>query len=217
MTTAARSAPIRLLLVDDHPIVRAGLRVVEEVASDIRVVGEADSIESALRAVARLHPEVVLLDLRLPDGDGLDVCRQVKLSHPRIRFLCLTSYADAPLVLAAMEAGAEGYLLKHNDALRIAEAVREVMAGNPVFDHALGSVAAPAGGKPAANPLASLTRGELRVLAEVAKGLTDKEVAQALDLGVKTVRNTLDRVFVKLRVHTRTQAAILFAGQDRSP
>lgn len=204
-------APIKLLLVDDHPVVRAGLRTVEDLAPDIRVVGEAATVEEALARIQDRLPHVVLLDLRLADGNGLEVCRHTKDHYPNIRIICLTSYMDTRLVLAAMEAGVDGYLLKHNDARTIAEAVRSVMAGRTVFDPALEAApSSAAGGR--ANPLEGLSGGELRVLEQVAKGCTDKEVSTALNLSVKTVRNYLDRTFAKLGVHTRTQAAIVFAA-----
>ncbi|MBE7500381.1 MAG: response regulator transcription factor [Verrucomicrobiales bacterium] len=215
----SRPPPIRLLLVDDHPIVRTGLRLVEQIAGDIRIVGEAATVDEAWLRVRELLPHVVLLDLRLSDGDGLDLCRRTKLHYPNVRILCLTSYADPPLVLAALEAGVDGYLLKHRDARRIADAVREVTKGEPVFDPALGQDATPpaAAGTAAGNPLSVLSPGELRVLSEVARGLTDKEVSTALRLSVKTVRHYLDRVFSKLGVHTRTQAALQFAAHPLPP
>jgi DNA-binding NarL/FixJ family response regulator len=209
---------IRVLFVDDHPIVRAGLREAEKLAPDICVVGEAATVEEALALIPAQRPDVVVLDLRLPDGDGLDVCRRTKASFPQTQVLCLTAFADERLVLAAMQAGADGYLLKHNDAQHIVDAVRAVMAGNPVFDPALAAIGASSGQANAGTPgaLGQLSAGERRVLAAVAKGLTDKEVATVLNLSVKTVRNSLDRVFAKLGVHTRTQAAMLFAASDRS-
>lgn len=213
-TCPSPPAAITLLLVDDHPVVRAGLRMVEQIAPDIRVVGEAASVESGWEAVQSLLPDVVLLDLRLPDGDGLELCRRIKDRYPNTRVLCLTSYADARQVLAAMEAGVDGYLLKQNDAACIADAVRAVMAGVPVFDPVIEAASrerSRAGAGPP-NPLDALSAGELRVLEQVARGLTDKEVASALCLSVKTVRNYLDRVFAKLGVHTRTQAAMAFAA-----
>lgn len=204
------SKPIRLLLVDDHPIVRSGLRVVEQLAQDIQIVGEAGTVEDAWARIQELLPDVVLLDLRLPDGDGLEVCRRAKAQYPNLRVVCLTSYASASLVLSALEAGADGYLLKHSDGQRIVDAVREVLAGNPVLDPALDEDLRTKPGRP--NPLKTLSPGELRVLREVAKGFTDKEVSSHLKLSVKTVRHYLDRVFAKLGVHSRTQAAMVFAA-----
>jgi DNA-binding NarL/FixJ family response regulator len=138
------------------------------------------------------------------------VCRRAKTQYPNIRVICLTSYASTNLVLSALEAGADGYLLKHSDGLRIVDAVREVMAGNPVLDPALDEDARKQGAKP--NPLNTLSPGELRVLREVAKGYTDKEVSTRLNLSVKTVRHYLDHTFAKLGVHSRTQAAMAFAA-----
>ncbi len=207
---------IRLLIVDDHPVVRNGLLMVEQVAADVRIVGAAASVEEGWAQIQKLQPDVVSLDLRLPDGDGLELCRRARARYPNIRFLCLTSYADASLVLAAMEAGVDGYLLKHSDAHHIAAAVREVLAGTPVFDPALDVVSArDEAGRASRNPLSFLSPGEKRVLCEVAKGLTDKEVSNVLNLSAKTVRHTLDRAFAKLGVHTRTQAAMLYAEHGR--
>jgi two-component system response regulator DevR len=205
---------INLLLVDDHPIVRAGFHMVEQIDPRMRVVGEASTVEDGWKLAQRLQPDLVLLDVRLPDGDGIELCRRIKETWPEMRVLCLTSYSDDHLVLGAMEAGAEGYLLKQNDANQIVEAVQTVMRGGVVFDAA---VSAAAHGASAQNPLESLSPGELRVLAEVAKGRTDKEASVALSLSVKTVRNYLDRVFTKLGVHTRTEAALVYAAHRVDP
>lgn len=202
---------IRLLLVDDHPVVRDGLSRIQEVEPRIQIVGEAATMQSAVEAAQRLKPDVILMDVRLPDGDGIVACRQIKPLLPDARILFLTSYADNAFVLAAMEAGADGYLLKENDAHRIVDAIHSILNGGTVFDPVvargvMGNM--PGGGK--ANPLNVLTSQEHRVLAEVAKGKTDKEVAATLDLSAKTARNYLDRIFRKLDVRTRTEAALLY-------
>jgi DNA-binding NarL/FixJ family response regulator len=204
--------PIRLLLVDDHPMVRDGLRRVTDIDPRLQIVGEAGTVETALARIAELSPEVVLLDVRLAGEDGLEVCRHAKARQPGIWVLCLTSYADDDLVLAALAAGADGYLLKQNDAEAIVEAIQEVMGGHTVFDAAIAPVAT-AGELRLTDEqrrLRGLSPREWRVLTEVALGRTDKEVAAALDLSVKTVRNYLDRVFGKLAVHTRTEAALIY-------
>jgi len=208
--------PIRLLLVDDHPVVRNGLRMVAEIDPRLEIVGEAATVESALARIQQLMPDLVLLDVRLANEDGLEICRRAKDQNLGVRFVCLTSYADDNLVLAAMEAGADGYLLKQNDAGYIAEAIHAVMSGQVIFD-SLPSTAVSAGHERSeeAQRLETLAPGEKRVLSEVARGRTDKEVANTLNLSVKTVRNCLDRVFRKLGVHTRTEAALLWERRTR--
>lgn len=210
--------PIRVLIVDDHPVVRAGLRVIAEVDAAILVVGEAGNATEAMTAAHQLGPDVLLLDIRLPDRSGLEVCRELKANGgPRVLFL--TSFADNPLVLAAMQAGGDGYLLKDNEPRDIVAAIRTVMKGGAVFDPVVVRAAAQElrtharTGKP--DRLDELSSQEQRVLAEVAAGKTDKEIAEALNLQPKTVRNYLDRVFEKLGVNTRTQAALIFDRQRR--
>jgi DNA-binding NarL/FixJ family response regulator len=203
--------PIKLLVVDDHPVVRNGLRQIQQSEADIRVVGTAGTMQTAVAEALRLCPDVVLMDVRLPDGDGIEACRRIKAQLPQTRVLFLTSYADNNLVLGAMEAGADGYVLKESDAQRIVDAIRTILRGGTVFDPVVArevmSGLKRGGG---ANPLESLTAQERRVLEEVAKGRTDKEVAAALGLTSKTARNYLDRIFSKLEVHNRTEAALLY-------
>lgn len=168
---------IRLLLVDDHPVVRDGLRRIRELEPRIQIVGEAATMRSAVEAARELSPEVILMDVRLPDGDGIAACREIKAFLPDARILFLTSYADNRFVLAAMEAGAEGYLLKESGTKRIVDAIHSILNGGTVFDPVItrGAVGnSRAGG---VNPLEALATRERRVLAEVAKGKTDKEVA----------------------------------------
>jgi DNA-binding NarL/FixJ family response regulator len=200
--------PVRVLIVDDHPLVRGGLLAIESIDPGLHVVGQCATAASSHIEIIRLRPDLLLLDLRLPDGDGLEVCRFAKAFNPRIHVLILTSYADSQLVLAAMEAGAEGYLLKENDAAQIVAAIRAILAGRTVFE------SIPAESRIAPRPLgklAKLSPGEMRVIAEVARGRTDKEVADTLGLRPKTIRNCLDRIFTKLGVNTRTAAAIIFS------
>lgn len=204
-------AIIKLLLVDDHPVVRDGLRRIQELEPRIQIVGEAGTMSSAVAASRQHAPDVILMDVRLPDSDGIEACRQIKAFLPATHVLFLTSFADNQFVLASMEAGADGYLLKESGAHRIVDAIHAILSGGTVFDPvvARGAMTNSTGG--GSNPLDALAARERRVLAEVAQGKTDKEVAVALDLTTKTARNYLDRIFAKLNVHTRTEAALLYA------
>ena len=215
-----KSSPtIRVLIVDDHPVVRAGLRVITEVDPGILVIGEAGSGAEAIVAVRESLPDVVLLDVRLPDRNGIDVCRELKSRPKAPRILFLTSFADNALVLAAMQAGGDGYLLKDNEPRDIVAAIRTVLAGGMLFDPIVARAvdrelrSAFPGNSP--DPLGELSQQERRVVSAVADGKTDKEIAQMLKLQPKTVRNYLDRAFEKLGVHTRTEAAILFDRRHR--
>jgi DNA-binding NarL/FixJ family response regulator len=184
----------------------------QELDPRIKIVGEADTMKSAIETASRLSPEVILMDVRLPDGDGIEACKRIKALLPETRVLFLTSYADNRFVLAAMESGADGYLLKESDAQRILNAIQAILQGKAVFDpvptHDVAEASKTSG---AVNPLATLTVQERRIMEEVAKGRTDKEVAASLGLTAKTARNYLDRIFIKLGVHTRTEAALLYA------
>lgn len=204
-------APIRLLLVDDHPVVRDGLRRIQELDPRLRIVAEAGTRQGAVAAARRERPEVILMDVRLPEGDGIGACREIKVFLPDAHILFLTSYADNRFVLAAMEAGADGYLLKESGGQRIVAAIRTILSGGTVFDPVVARRALGRTAGAEVNPLASLTPLESRVLAQVAGGKTDKEVAAALDLTSKTARNYVTRIFAKLNVHTRTEAALLHA------
>ena len=204
-------APIRLMLVDDHPIVRDGLSRISELDEGISIAGYAATMQAAIQTAWDINPDVILMDVRLPDGDGITACRKIKQRSPHIRVLFLTSYADNQFVLAAMETGAEGYLLKESDTRQIVEAIRTIMQGGTVFDPVVTSHVLKEGQSRESNPLDLLTERERMVLAEVAKGRTDKEVAATLGLSNKTARNYLSHIFAKLNVHTRTEAALLYA------
>lgn len=219
---ADQESIIRVIVADDHPVVRAGLRTtITEVDPNIVVVGEAGNAAETMIAVRDLQPDVLLLDVRLPDRSGLDVCRELKASGSSPRILFLTSFADNALVLAAMQAGGDGYLLKDNEPRDIVSALYKVMRDGVIFDpvaarHAMANLRhnSPSSSKIS---LDSLSPQELRVLQAVAEGQTDKEVASNLGLQTKTVRNYLDRVFEKLGVNTRTQAALLYDRHSRPP
>lgn len=198
---------IRLLLVDDHEVVRAGLRTLLGDIEGIEIVGEAATVAGAVGEAARLVPGVVLMDLRLPDGSGVDACREILSSAPRTRILFLTSHSDEQAVMSTLLAGAAGYVLKDIGHQALVRAIRDAAAGRPIVDDRL-TERAIAGVRKAD----MLSAQERRVLALVVDGKTNKEIAAALDLSEKTVKNYLSNSFQKLGVTRRSQAAVLFAG-----
>jgi two-component system, NarL family, response regulator DevR len=213
-------ALLRILIVDDHPVVRAGLREMAKIDPQIMIVGEAGSASQAIIATKELLPDVVLLDIRLPDGSGLKVCRVLKALPSPPRVLFLTSFADNALLLEAMEAGGDGYILKENDHEQIISAVRTIFNGGALFDPLAvrSALQSRRGNSSKARLLESLSPQERKVLEEVSSGKTDKEIAAAIDLTPKTVRNYLDRLFGKLEVSTRTEAArVWFDSQKPEP
>lgn len=209
---------IKLLIVDDHPALRKGLREVEEINPQIEVVGEAGNGAEAEKQAASLQPNVVLLDYRLPDLPGHEICRRLKEKHPALHVLFLSSYAAESTVRAAFNSGAAGYLLKENDAQKIVDAILTVARGGKVVDPTIAHTLLTPDQATADTPakkLSTLSPQERKVLHEVATGKTDKEIAEVLGLQSKTIRNYLDHIFAKLSVHTRTQAAALYLQANR--
>lgn len=198
---------VRLLLVDDHEVVRAGLRALLAGIDGIEVVGEAGSVAEAVREAARLAPQVVLMDLRLPDGSGLDACREILSNAPQTRIVFLTSYSDEQAVMSTVLAGAAGYVLKDIGHRALVEAIRDAAAGRPILDPRLTDPVASRVRKAEA-----LSAQEQRVLALVVEGRTNKEIAATLGLSDKTVKNYLSNAFAKLGISRRAQAAALFGG-----
>ena len=202
----------RLLLVDDHEVVRAGLRALLGEGHGLEVAGEAGSVAEAVAEAERLRPDVVLMDLRLPDGSGVDACREILSSTPGVRVLFLTSHSDEQAVLSTVFAGASGYLLKDIGHRALVDAIRQAAAGRPVLDATLS--------RPVAQRMQSteaLSAQERRVLALVVEGRTNKEIGAALGLSDKTVKNYLSNAFQKLQVTRRSQAAALFARGGFGP
>lgn len=215
--TAAKK--IRLLLVDDSPIVRLGLRAALEDQADIEIAGEAPNAADGIAAAAKLRPDVVLLDLQLPDRSGLQACREMLRANPGLRVLVLTSNSNERNVQEAMHAGAQGYLLKENDGASLARAVRQAAAGFPVLDPSMAgqvlNLVKRRTTLSAADKLNTLSYQERRVVALLAEGLTNKEIGDRLGLTEKTVKNYLATVFDKLGISRRAQAAALYAEANR--
>ena len=207
-------APIRLVIVDDSEVVRMGLRALIGADPTMEIVGDAHNVASAVETCRRVKPQVVLLDIRLPDGTGFDACRSILKHLPETRVLVLTSVADDSLVDQAIRCGAHGYLLKEVDARALSQAIHDVAAGKSILDPAVTSRVmrmVKSGSNNDVQALASLSPQEQRVLALIAEGKTNKEVAMALNLSEKTVKNYLANMFDKLEVTRRAQAAAMFA------
>jgi two-component system, NarL family, response regulator DevR len=213
------SERIRVFLLDDHEVVRQGLRALLEAAGDIEVVGESGSAVEAAARIPALHPHVAVLDGRLPDGSGIEVCRQVRAVDPTIRALILTSYDDDEALFAAIMAGASGYVLKEIKGSDLVRAVRQVAAGNSLIDPALTArVLDRVRNGPATAPeLAELTEQELKLLALIAEGLTNRQIGERMFLAEKTVKNYVSSILAKLGLERRTQAAVLAAKLLDSP
>jgi len=199
---------IRLLLVDDHAVVREGLRAFLRLQPDLEVCGEAADGDSAVRLAESLHPDVVLLDLVMPSGDGLSALQAIRQRAPSARVLVLTSYADDAQLFAAMEAGATGYMLKDVEPDALAAAIREVAAGRPALHPHVARRLMRRVGQTEPG-LADLTARERDVLRLIVEGLANKEIAGRLRIGEKTVKTHVSRVLGKLGVVDRTQAAVL--------
>ena len=202
------NAPIRLLIVDDHSVVREGLRAFLRLQQGIEVVGEAAGADEAVRVVATSAPDVILLDLVMPQGDGIGAIRRLLEVAPGVRVLVLTSFADDAQIFAAMAAGAAGYLLKDVDPQALADGIRDVHAGRPALDPSVASRLMRGGG-PSRRTRDQLTPREQDVLRLMVEGLANKQIAQRLGIGEKTIKTHVSRVLAKLGVADRTQAAVL--------
>ena len=212
--------PIRLLLVDDHEVVRMGLDTLFRRAGTVQVVGEANSVASAVTEATRLRPDMVLLDLRLPDGSGIEACREILGTCPDTHVVFLTSFADEHAVLSTTFAGAKGYLLKTIGGTALVQAIHAIAGGQSILDPAVTeSVLArmrSLSTMDANGQNAMLSPQERRILPLVADDKTNKEIAVALGLSDKTIKSYLSNIFEKLQVTSRTQAAAMFIKQHSS-
>lgn len=212
---------IKVFLLDDHEVVRKGLRDLVEAEADMTVVGESGSAQEAARRIPALRPDVAVFDARLPDGSGIDACRQVRSVDPSIRGLILTSYDDEEAISAALLAGASGYLLKNVNAAGILDAIRRVSEGEDLLDAQRAERLRTQWSDPAAEDprLRSLTPTEHRILVHVAEGLTNRQIGELMSLAEKTVKNYVSSVLAKMGMERRTQAAVYAAthGLAREP
>lgn len=199
---------IRVFLLDDHEIVRLGLRELLEAEADIAVVGEAGTAEEAYGRIPATSPDVAILDVRLPDGDGIEVCRDIRSKHPEIACLILTSFADDEALFSAILAGAAGYALKQLRGTDLVDGVRRIGRGESLLDPSLTSRVLEGLRRPAEpDALAGLTDQERRVLDLIAEGMTNRQIGEQLFLAEKTVKNYVSNLLSKLGMSRRTEAA----------
>jgi DNA-binding NarL/FixJ family response regulator len=210
------TTPIKVFLLDDHEVVRRGVAALLEAEPDIQVVGEAGTADQALARVPALRPDVAVLDVRLPDGDGVTVCRELRSRMPELACLMLTSFADEQALLDAVMAGASGYVLKQIHGSDLVGAVRTVASGQSLLDpQSTAQIMRRLRERPRQDPLAALTAQERRILDLIGDGLTNRQIGERLFLAEKTVKNYVSSVFAKLDMSRRTQAAA-FITQLRS-
>ncbi len=204
---------IRVFLLDDHEIVRRGLRDLVEAAGDIEVVGEAGTAEEALGRIPATTPDVAVLDVRLPDGSGIEVCRDVRSRHPEIHCLMLTSFSDDEALFDAIMAGASGYVLKQIRSSELVDAIRTVASGQSLLDPQLTQKVLERlrNGDEQDERLKHLTEQERRILGYLADGLTNRQIADEMFLAEKTVKNYMSNLLAKMGVSRRTEAAVYAA------
>ena len=205
------SARLAILIADDHPLFRKGLRALLGTLPEVRVIGEAGSGSEAVRLAAELTPDVILMDLQMPDGDGLTAVREISARMPTVRILVVTMFEDDELVFAAMRAGARGYVLKDMDDDAIARAILAIGHGDAIFSPAIAGrmmtffAARPA---QAGATFPELSESERKVLRLMAQGVNNQAIAERLGLSPKTVRNYISSIFSKLQVADRSQAIV---------
>jgi two-component system, NarL family, response regulator DevR len=209
---------IRVFLLDDHEIVRRGVAELLNAESDMEVVGEAGTVAEAIRRIPAVQPDVAILDGRLPDGSGIEVCREIRAEHPDIRCLILTSYDDDEAIFAAVLAGASGYVLKQIRAAHLLDAIRQVAAGRSLLDPEVTEALLRRirGGTKEDPRIESLHDQERRILDLITEGLTNREIGERLFLAEKTVKNNVSVLLAKLGMQRRTQVAALGAQIKRS-
>lgn len=206
--------PFSVLLVDDHQIVRRGLRSVLEDGGRLRIVGEAGTVRDGVAEAARLRPDVIVMDLRLPDGSGVEACREIRSQNPGAKVVILTSFADEDALFAAVIAGAAGYVLKDLDPSNLVDSLITVANGGSLLDpkmttRVLDRLRTGHAQHPADDPFTTLTPQEDRIVTMIGEGLTNREIAEQLSLTEKTIKNYVSQIYSKLHVQRRSQAARL--------
>ncbi len=220
MTEGATSRPLRLLVVDDHEVVRQGLVSLLERREGFQVVAQAGTVAEAIDAAHKYQPDLIVMDVRLPDGSGIEACREIRSEQPQVRVVILTSYPDEEAVFASIVAGASGYLLKQIRGRDLVGALEAVGRGESLLDPAvtekvLDRVRRIASGT-YTDELAQLTRQEQKILLLIAEGKTNKEIASEIFLSDKTVKNYVSSILAKLNLQRRSQAAA-FVARHRLP
>jgi two-component system, NarL family, response regulator DevR len=209
---------VKVFLVDDHEVVRRGLIDLLGADPDLDVVGEAGSVAEAMARIPAASPDVAVLDVRLPDGNGIELCRDLLSRMPELRCLILTSYTSDEAMLDAILAGASGYVVKDIKGMELARAVKEVGAGRSLLDNraAAALMAKLRGSAEKSDPLSGLTDRERTLLSLLSEGLTNKQIADRMFLAEKTVKNYVSRLLAKLGMERRTQAAVFATELKRS-
>lgn len=203
---------LRILIADDHPLVRSGLRALLMATEDLEVVGEAATGEEAVTLAATLHPDVIVMDLRMPGINGIEATRRIVQANTHIRILVVTLFEDDDSVFAALRAGARGYILKDANEVEVVRAIRAVSSGDAIFSTTIAQrlIDFFAGPRPSVPslPFPDLTDREREILTLIAQGRSNNEIAQTLVISMKTVRNYISSIFSKLQVADRSQAII---------
>jgi DNA-binding NarL/FixJ family response regulator len=203
----------RVMIVDDHEVVREGLRSLLRRRQELAVVGEADSVASAIEEARKTEPDVVIMDVRLPDGSGIEACREIRAERPDTKVLILTSYADEEAVFASIMAGAIGYLLKQTSTNTLIEAIERAMRGESLLDPAVTQrvLERVRTGKKDDDELSLLSEQERKILDLIAEGMTNIEIAKEIFLSDKTVKNYVSSILSKLNLRRRSEAAAFIA------
>jgi DNA-binding NarL/FixJ family response regulator len=213
----AETADLKVMIVDDHEVVREGLRALLNRRAGMTVVGEAGTVAGAIETAARTEPNVVVMDVRLPDGSGVEACREIRTARPETRMIMLTSYADDEAVIASIMAGASAYLLKQTRGQQLAEAIEAVAGGASLLDpqvtrRVLEQMRNMATTGP--DKTAQLTENEMKILHLIAEGKTNREIAAEVYLSDKTVKNYVSSILSKLNLKRRSEAAAYIARRQ---